>query len=215
MKLTLVERAGRLGAPGQGEADQHQNHDTLRTRPDCRGGSSERRPSPEWRRRLSRAPGAPAAPALATTCTGWSRAVRSSSAAWRFPRRSARSAIPDARRRAATRPPMRFSAPARLGDIGRHFPDTDPRWKDASSLDLLTRAVALVAGQRVRGRQPRRRLWSSSGRRSAIHIDAMRAAVAAAIGVRRRAVSIKGKPIEGVDAIAPGVARHRRATPSR
>jgi 2-C-methyl-D-erythritol 2,4-cyclodiphosphate synthase len=34
-----------------------------------------------------------------------------------------------------------------LGDIGRHFPDTDPRWKDASSLDLLRRAVALVAAQ--------------------------------------------------------------------
>src|SRR5439155_5293819 len=32
-----------------------------------------------------------------------------------------------------------------LGDIGRHFPDSDPRWKDASSLDLLARAVALAA----------------------------------------------------------------------
>src|SRR4051812_49636526 len=27
---------------------------------------------------------------------------------------------------------------AALGDIGDHFPDTDPKWKDASSLDLLT-----------------------------------------------------------------------------
>src|SRR5207302_1086113 len=34
-----------------------------------------------------------------------------------------------------------------LGDIGRHFPDSDPRWKDASSIDLLHRAVALVAAQ--------------------------------------------------------------------
>src|SRR5439155_15900415 len=32
---------------------------------------------------------------------------------------------------------------AALGDIGLHFPDTDPRWKDASSLDLLRRAVEL------------------------------------------------------------------------
>src|SRR5207244_4783173 len=31
-----------------------------------------------------------------------------------------------------------------LGDIGRHFPDSDPQWKDASSLELLRRAAAMV-----------------------------------------------------------------------
>ena len=34
---------------------------------------------------------------------------------------------------------------ASLGDIGLHFPDSDPRWKDASSLDLLARTAALLA----------------------------------------------------------------------
>ena len=29
-----------------------------------------------------------------------------------------------------------------LGDIGNHFPDSDPRWKDASSIDLLSKIVA-------------------------------------------------------------------------
>ena len=40
---------------------------------------------------------------------------------------------------------------AALGDIGRHFPDTDPEWQDADSLVLLRGAVALVheAGWRV------------------------------------------------------------------
>src|SRR5262249_58153280 len=33
---------------------------------------------------------------------------------------------------------------ASLGDIGTHFPDSDSTWKDASSVDLLRRAVALV-----------------------------------------------------------------------
>ena len=33
---------------------------------------------------------------------------------------------------------------AALGDIGRHFPDTDPEWKDADSIELLRGAVALV-----------------------------------------------------------------------
>jgi len=33
---------------------------------------------------------------------------------------------------------------AGLGDIGTHFPDTDPRWKGADSIELLQQAVALV-----------------------------------------------------------------------
>ncbi len=33
-----------------------------------------------------------------------------------------------------------------LGDIGRHFPPGDPRWKDASSLELLRLTRALIAG---------------------------------------------------------------------
>jgi 2-C-methyl-D-erythritol 2,4-cyclodiphosphate synthase len=38
-----------------------------------------------------------------------------------------------------------------LGDLGRHFPSTDARWKDASSLDLLGRVRTMVekAGGRV------------------------------------------------------------------
>ena len=40
---------------------------------------------------------------------------------------------------------------AALGDIGQHFPDTDPEWKGADSIGLLRGAVALVgeAGWRV------------------------------------------------------------------
>ena len=35
---------------------------------------------------------------------------------------------------------------AGLGDIGRHFPDTDPRWAGANSLELLREAVRMVQG---------------------------------------------------------------------
>jgi 2-C-methyl-D-erythritol 2,4-cyclodiphosphate synthase len=35
---------------------------------------------------------------------------------------------------------------AGLGDIGRHFPDTDARWKDADSIALLREIAALLAG---------------------------------------------------------------------
>jgi 2-C-methyl-D-erythritol 2,4-cyclodiphosphate synthase len=36
------------------------------------------------------------------------------------------------------------------GDIGRHFPDSDPRYKDASSLELLRTVVALVKARGFR-----------------------------------------------------------------
>lgn len=37
-----------------------------------------------------------------------------------------------------------------LGDIGMHFPDTDPRWKDGDSLTFLRHARELVAAQDYR-----------------------------------------------------------------
>lgn len=36
---------------------------------------------------------------------------------------------------------------AALGDIGRHFPDTDPRYEGADSMDLLARVRVLLEGK--------------------------------------------------------------------
>jgi 2-C-methyl-D-erythritol 2,4-cyclodiphosphate synthase len=36
-----------------------------------------------------------------------------------------------------------------LGDIGEHFPDTDERWRDADSMQLLAHVVELLAGARL------------------------------------------------------------------
>ena len=92
---------------------------------------------------------------------------------------------------------------ASAGDIGRHFPDTDPAFKGANSIDLLTRAVAVVraAGYRVSNvdvvviaQQPK----------LSTHVEAMRATLAAAIGIEPQQVSVKGKTNEGVDAIGTG-----------
>ena len=92
-----------------------------------------------------------------------------------------------------------------LGDIGRHFPDSDPRWKDASSLDLLARAVALAAehGFEVGNVDVTVVLEAPKIRD---HVDAMRTAVAQAIGIDAARVSIKGKTNEGVDAVGRGEA---------
>jgi 2-C-methyl-D-erythritol 2,4-cyclodiphosphate synthase len=94
---------------------------------------------------------------------------------------------------------------ASLGDIGRHFPDNDPQWKAASSLDLLRRAVAMLAET---GLQVGNVDVTVILERPKIkdHIDAMRAALAAALGVDAGRVSVKGKTNEGLDAVGRGEA---------
>lgn len=92
-----------------------------------------------------------------------------------------------------------------LGDIGRHFPDSDPRWKDASSIDLLARVAALVreAGLTVGNVDVTVILEAPKVRD---HVHAMRAAVAQAIGIDLARVSVKAKTNEGVDAVGRGEA---------
>ena len=94
---------------------------------------------------------------------------------------------------------------ANLGDIGRHFPDSDPRWKDASSLALLRQATALVvaAGHDVLNLDVTVILEAPKLRD---HIDAMKNAMADALGVEPSRVSIKGKTNEGLDAVGRGEA---------
>lgn len=92
-----------------------------------------------------------------------------------------------------------------LGDIGRHFPDSDPRWKGASSLDLLSRAATLLAANGLEiGNVDVTVILESPKIKD--HVDAMRAAVARAIGIDAARVSIKGKTNEGVDAVGRGEA---------
>ncbi len=94
---------------------------------------------------------------------------------------------------------------AGLGDIGRHFPDSDPQWKDASSLDLLSRVAGLVAEEGLGvGNVDVTVILEAPKIRDAV--DDMRAAVAGAIGIDVSRVSIKAKTNEGVDALGRGEA---------
>ena len=92
---------------------------------------------------------------------------------------------------------------AALGDIGRLFPDTDPRWRGADSMAMLATAYARVveAGYHlinvdatVVTQQPK----------LAPHVPAMREHLAAALGVSPGAISVKGKTNEGMDAVGRG-----------
>ena len=86
---------------------------------------------------------------------------------------------------------------ASQGDIGRHFPDTDPRWKDADSVALLRQAVAIAeqAGYAVVNVDA---VMIADAPRLAPHADAIRARLAEALGIEIGAVSVKGKTNEGM-----------------
>jgi 2-C-methyl-D-erythritol 2,4-cyclodiphosphate synthase len=92
---------------------------------------------------------------------------------------------------------------AGLGDVGQHFPADAAQWKDASSLDLLRRASALVreAGFEVGNVDA---TVIAEGPRLAPHISAMRERIAAALGVDARRVSIKATTHEGLGALGRG-----------
>jgi 2-C-methyl-D-erythritol 2,4-cyclodiphosphate synthase len=92
-----------------------------------------------------------------------------------------------------------------LGDIGRHFPDTDPRWKDAAGLDLLARAVELVRAEGFEVGNVDVTVVLEAPKIKAF-VDPMRAAMAATLGIAVDRVSIKGKTNEGVDAVGRGEA---------
>jgi 2-C-methyl-D-erythritol 2,4-cyclodiphosphate synthase len=105
---------------------------------------------------------------------------------------------------------------ASLGDIGTHFPDTDPQWQGVSSMVFLEQLAKALAERKL----------------SIAHIDAvvicerpklgphfpsMREKLAKALGIRPEQINLKAKTNEGVDAIGRGeaIAAHAIATIER
>jgi 2-C-methyl-D-erythritol 2,4-cyclodiphosphate synthase len=89
------------------------------------------------------------------------------------------------------------------GDIGRHFPDTDPQYAGANSLELLRRAVAIVAaaGFVIENVDA---VVITEAPKLAPHVDRIRATLAGALGIAVEAVSVKGKTNEGMGEIGRG-----------
>jgi 2-C-methyl-D-erythritol 2,4-cyclodiphosphate synthase len=91
------------------------------------------------------------------------------------------------------------------GDIGQHFPDSDERYRDVASSELLKQVVALMAerGWRVgnldvtiHAEQPR----------LGPHREAMRQRMATLLDVSAECVNVKAKTHEGLDAVGRGEA---------
>lgn len=84
---------------------------------------------------------------------------------------------------------------AGLGDIGRHFPDTDPNFKAADSRVLLREAAHRVARQGYRIGNVDATIIAQSPK-LAPHIDAMCANIAQDLGLARADVNVKAKTHE-------------------
>lgn len=94
---------------------------------------------------------------------------------------------------------------AGLGDLGEHFPDSDPAWKDAASADILTRVVQMA---RAGG-------WHPAGADVNVILErpklvpykpAMRSRLAELLGLVPAAVGVKARSFEGLGPIGEGMA---------
>jgi 2-C-methyl-D-erythritol 2,4-cyclodiphosphate synthase len=99
---------------------------------------------------------------------------------------------------------------AGLGDLGQHFPDNDPQWKDARSLDLL-------AGVQERLQEKGLLVVNldtvivAQEPRLAPYFEKMRQALAAVLGLEAAQVNVKAKTTEGLGVIGRGEAMAAQA----
>jgi 2-C-methyl-D-erythritol 2,4-cyclodiphosphate synthase len=92
---------------------------------------------------------------------------------------------------------------AGLGDIGQHFPDTDERWRDADSLDLLSQVCVFLEEHGFGVLHVDATVICEAPKLGA-HRDDMRRTLAATMGVSARAVNVKFTTNEGMGAIGRG-----------
>ena len=92
---------------------------------------------------------------------------------------------------------------AGLGDIGRHFPPSEARWKDADSMDLLADAVLLIGESGLRVCNVDVTVITEHPK-IAVHAREMITRLSNALGTDGNAISVKGKTNEGMGWIGSG-----------
>ena len=99
---------------------------------------------------------------------------------------------------------------AGLGDIGRHFPDTDAQFRGADSAVLLAEAARRVraAGWQIGNIDS---TVIAQAPKLAPHIEAMRQRIAAALGLLEAQVNVKAKTAEKLGPVGEGRAMEARA----
>jgi 2-C-methyl-D-erythritol 2,4-cyclodiphosphate synthase len=92
---------------------------------------------------------------------------------------------------------------AGAGNIGQLFPDTDPQWKDADSMELLRTAHELVRGRGYTLVQADLTIIAEQPK-LAPHLIPMAAALAERVGLPAGAINVKAKTNEGMGCIGRG-----------
>ena len=92
---------------------------------------------------------------------------------------------------------------AGAGNIGQLFPDSDPQWKDADSMELLRTAHELVRGRGLTLAQADCSVIAEQPK-LAPHLAEMAAALSSRLGVVAGAISVKAKTNEGMGFIGRG-----------
>ena len=91
------------------------------------------------------------------------------------------------------------------GDIGVHFPDNDPQWSGANSMELLSRVMWLARERSLHVVNVDSTILLEAPKIRA-YVDSMRVNIANALGVDTGCVSVKAKTGEGLDAVGQGLA---------
>ena len=91
------------------------------------------------------------------------------------------------------------------GDIGTHFPNTDPRYKNASSIGLLKKVNNIIskAGYRVNNIDC---VLSCENPKLTPFMDEMKENISKALGIEKKNIGIKATTNEGIGAIGKGEA---------
>src|SRR5580698_1293141 len=86
------------------------------------------------------------------------------------------------------------------GDLGRHFPDSDPRYRDADSIQLLAAVWKLASDQGWRLGNADLTIFAEQPKLKP-HLDAMRARLGATLGADQSRINVKASSPEGIGAL--------------
>jgi 2-C-methyl-D-erythritol 2,4-cyclodiphosphate synthase len=91
------------------------------------------------------------------------------------------------------------------GDLGVHFPDSDPQWRNADSLQLLSRVMWLARERSLHVVNVDSTILLETPKLRP-YVEAMRENIARVLGIDAGCVSVKAKTGEGLDAVGQGLA---------
>ena len=91
------------------------------------------------------------------------------------------------------------------GDLGVHFPDKDPQWRNANSMELLSRVMWLVRERSLHVVNVDSTIMLETPKLRP-YVEAMRENIAGVLGIDTGCVSVKAKTGEGLDAVGQGLA---------